>query len=582
MDRRVAVYCRVSTDEQQLKSTIDIQLHACREHAEAIDAVVIKEYLDEAVSGTTPFDERPAGAELLADAEAKLFDAVLIYRLDRLAREMTQGLIAFKRLKKLGTPIVSVSETWDDSPTGGFIYREFLSIAELDRDLIVERTCKGRYAKVRAGAYLASFTPFGYVKEQVVITDDKNPKKCYSIHQLREHPEEAEIVRWIYQRCIAGAGLQEIADELQTRGVPTPNRGRKVAREWHHTTVYKILTSPRYIGQATYGGRPMPCLALVTETDQQEAIAALKRRSVHSGPKSRTFYALKGKLFCRRCNSLYYVSTMGAGKHAGTAVYRCGSRVRYRRNAPSHRGVYRTHWRADELEKSVLEFLQRAVAEPENLLREATTFEQRATSADTQQVDVEKRLCALLRNLDQQHERALKIAVRMGGDSLQVLDAEVARIARERADAETQISRLERTPDAEKFTHYANNLRRIARGIIEDRMEYTPLGHPLGPTYPELSKLIDRVWVEDDGSLTVEGGIPGTIPPPDSGDVTPNSSPDCNPGKGLTSSLHYTARLPNVSGLEHPTPTPYPSPQHTLVTENTPAASYLVKGENHR
>ena len=470
---RVALYCRVSTEDQLTTSTIDIQLHACREHAETIDAVVVKEYLDEAVSGTTPFDERPAGAQLLADAKAGLFDAVVIYRLDRLAREMTTGLIAFKRLKKLGTPVVSVCETWDDSPTGAFIFREFMSIAQLDRDLIVERTSNGRYAKVRAGAYLASFTPFGYVKETVTITDDKDPKKHYVVGQLREHPEEAEIVRWVYQRCIAGAGLQEIANELRKRGVPIPNRGRKVAREWHHTTVYKILTHPRYIGHATYGGRPMPCPALVSETDQQKAIAALKRRSVYSGPKGRAVYALKGKLFCRRCGSLMYVSTMGAGKHAGTAVYRCGSRVRYRRNAPSHKGVFRTHWLADELETRVLAFLQRAVGDPENLLREAKTYERRATTADTEQGGLEGRLRALLRNLDQQQERAVKTYVRLGG-AAQVLDAEVARIGRERSDTEAQLKNLERSPDAKRFQHYARNLRSLASAIIKGQTTISP------------------------------------------------------------------------------------------------------------
>jgi site-specific DNA recombinase len=498
------IYARVSTDAQAERNTIETQLIDARDFAEAKGYPVVDEFTDEGVSGTIALKDRPAGRRLLEAAANKVFDHVIVYCADRLGRDTVEALLAMGEFKQLKVVVEFVSQSFDDTPEGEFMFTMMMGVATLERKVIARRMGEGRYRAVEKGAYISNVPPYGYQRSSGLA--------------LEPHPWEAGIVRWVYAHCLAGEGIQEIADQLQERGVPVPNHRNveRRAQRWHHTMVYRILTSPRYAGKATYAGRPMACPELVDEDTQMAAKSALKRRRIHSGPKPKGVYALKGKCFCRRCGSLYYVSTKGS-ESGGKAKYRCGSRVRYRELAPSHEGVYKTHWPADELEGRVLEFLQRAVGDPENLLREAVTYEQRAYSADTQQVDVEERLRALLCNLDSQHERALKTYVRMGGFS-QVLDAEVARIARERADIETQISHLERFPDAERFLHYVHNLRSLARVITAGKAGYTLLGHPLGPTYPGMHKLIDRVWVEDDGSLTIEGAIPGVIPPPDGGE----------------------------------------------------------------
>ena len=80
---RIAIYGRVSTDEQQRKETIDAQLEALRRTLPG-DYEVVETYLDDGISGTVSFEDRPAGRRLLKEAEAGRFEQVLAYKLDRL------------------------------------------------------------------------------------------------------------------------------------------------------------------------------------------------------------------------------------------------------------------------------------------------------------------------------------------------------------------------------------------------------------------------------------------------------------------------------------------------------------------
>ncbi len=87
--KSAVAYARVSTEEQAERNTIESQLSACREWCKSQGAAVIAEFTDAGVSGTTPFDERPGGAALLAAADQ--FDTVVIYAVDRLTRDTIEG-----------------------------------------------------------------------------------------------------------------------------------------------------------------------------------------------------------------------------------------------------------------------------------------------------------------------------------------------------------------------------------------------------------------------------------------------------------------------------------------------------------
>src|SRR3954470_3228176 len=84
--RAVAIYARVSTEDQAERATIKSQLDFLRRFVDLHDLPVAGEYVDDGISGTVPLADRSEGQRLLLDAEAGRFGVVLVYRLDRLGR----------------------------------------------------------------------------------------------------------------------------------------------------------------------------------------------------------------------------------------------------------------------------------------------------------------------------------------------------------------------------------------------------------------------------------------------------------------------------------------------------------------
>jgi site-specific DNA recombinase len=83
---RVALYFRVSTDEQKERASIETQREFAAQYCKVHEITVISSYSDDGISGTIPVAERPDGSRLLSDVRAKKFDTILVYKLDRLAR----------------------------------------------------------------------------------------------------------------------------------------------------------------------------------------------------------------------------------------------------------------------------------------------------------------------------------------------------------------------------------------------------------------------------------------------------------------------------------------------------------------
>ena len=144
---RVALYARCSTRDQ----TLDIQLDGLRDYAEARDFEMVGEYLDEGISGAKA--RRPELDRLLADAHRRRFDAVLVWKLDRLGRSLSHVIRLVEELGSLGVDLVSVGDPGLDttSPHGKLIFSIMGAVAEFERDLIKERVTAGVKAARRRG-----------------------------------------------------------------------------------------------------------------------------------------------------------------------------------------------------------------------------------------------------------------------------------------------------------------------------------------------------------------------------------------------------------------------------------------------
>lgn len=140
---RAAVYIRVSTEEQRERQTIVTQREFAERYCKQNEISIVNIYADDGVTGTIPLDQRPEGKRLLADAQRSLFDTVLLYRLDRLGRDALLILKSVSELESMGIQVRSMTESFDQDPTGKFLMTILSGVAGLERATIIQRMVEG-------------------------------------------------------------------------------------------------------------------------------------------------------------------------------------------------------------------------------------------------------------------------------------------------------------------------------------------------------------------------------------------------------------------------------------------------------
>lgn len=205
MSKRVAIYARVSSGRQEQEQTVETQLMVTRDYC-AAENLAADEFIDEDYSGTsTLLEERPAGAALVEAIKRKEIDTVIVYKRDRLGRDLNLGLAERLLEKQLKARVISVTQPHTNAT--GFVGKQARRTEQFTSgmfaDYITENMMNGRYRKVAEGKYMASFAPFGY---QVIRCDCRERRKCNVPEHgtLEPHPEHAEVVRHMFAgRCRA-------------------------------------------------------------------------------------------------------------------------------------------------------------------------------------------------------------------------------------------------------------------------------------------------------------------------------------------------------------------------------------------
>ena len=292
---RVALYLRVSSEEQRDTGTIQTQWDFLDNYADLYGQTVVDAYADEGVSGTLPLYERPEGRRLLGDAKAHRFDTVLFYRLDRVGRKLLVVADAHDRLEEAGFSLESATEPLDTSTPAGRMYFQMLaSFAEFERETIRQRTSDGHQRAFKDGKHLGVL-PVGYDIDEtgnVVVV-----------------PDEAKIVREIIANIAEGATLYAEAQRLNDEGIPSPGhryRGkpRKHGPSWIHSTLARIVRQSAYTGtyrvRTKYGEVERPVPAIVDPALQQMALARLAENKQYSGGKRVRNYLLRGLIAAKR------------------------------------------------------------------------------------------------------------------------------------------------------------------------------------------------------------------------------------------------------------------------------------------
>ncbi|MDP3725845.1 MAG: recombinase family protein [bacterium] len=236
----IAVYARVSTSTQEDQKTIQTQLLAVREFAQRNGYTIVQEYIDDGWSGDML--ARPALDKLRQDAKEKIWDAVLIYDPDRLARRYSYQELLMDELREAGMEVVFVTISTPKNSEDKILYGVRGLFAEYERAKISERFRLGKLRKVKEGHILVSEALYGY----------RYIPKRDSIHgYYKINDDEAKVVKmmfaWVGKE---GLTLRKVVRRLQELSIKPRKSKRGV---WSTSTLSTLLRHKAYIGEAHWG-----------------------------------------------------------------------------------------------------------------------------------------------------------------------------------------------------------------------------------------------------------------------------------------------------------------------------------------
>ena len=243
--KKVAVYVRWSTDEQENGTTLEVQTESCQYFIKSqgweFDPNLV--YVDDGYSGGNT--ERPALTTLRKAIEAGEIQAVVVYKLDRLSRRVVDCVKLVREEWYGRCSLFSTAERFDtESPVGKMIFNILISFAEFERDVIRDRTQSGKKKRASQGRNAGHKYIYGYRRGQDggYELDGYDPA-------TGSFSGAAAVARRIFTDYLSGASTIQIANGLTSDGIPSPLG----ANNWRTSTVARILDNPSYAGTYRYG-----------------------------------------------------------------------------------------------------------------------------------------------------------------------------------------------------------------------------------------------------------------------------------------------------------------------------------------
>lgn len=326
MKKKVATYARVSTDDQAEKGySLPSQVEACRLFAERLGYSVAFE-ISEDHSGATPIAERPQAARLNELIKRREVDAVIVYQVDRLSRDIVNLLATIQTWLRAGVEVYSLDVGKIESELDIVLVIKGWQGSD-ERKKIRERSMRGKRAKARSGKVVGTRAPYGY--KHVRDMDGR-------VVTLEPIDEWAQIVKLIFHWYVYGdeygkkLPISSIARRLSEMGTPTPGEvGKGYHRKrgagiWHRSAVLSILTNEVYAGAWNYGvkigssrdERPrdewitVNVLAIIEREVWELAKVQRKRNYELSRRNARRDYLLSGYIRCvcgwSMCGRVYH------------------------------------------------------------------------------------------------------------------------------------------------------------------------------------------------------------------------------------------------------------------------------------
>ena len=326
--RRVAAYCRVSTDSADQLNSLEAQKSFFREYAERNGWTLVKIYADEGISGTS-LKKRTEFRKMLADSELNIFEVVLAKDISRFARNTVDFLQSIRRLKSLGIETQFLTANMTNMGDSEFILTIFSALAQEESANISKRVKFGM--KVSAEKGRVPSCVYGYDRVE-------GSSRTMAVNEV-----ESEVVKRIFKSYVTdGMGQYRISKMLNEEGT-----GTKRNKMWSERTVCGILKNPLYTGRVTGGkvetadfisGKRIkkdesewivtyhPEMKIISDETfdlAQKIMAERRAERKINGSRYCNRYLFSGLIKCSECGSSFVRGRQSHGKRA--VVWRCSN-----------------------------------------------------------------------------------------------------------------------------------------------------------------------------------------------------------------------------------------------------------------
>ena len=321
---KAVIYARYSSDNQREES-IEGQLRECTAYCVKNDITILRTYIDRALSAKT--DNRPDFQRMVKDSAKGLFDVVIVWKLDRFARNRYDSAHYKAQLRKYGVKVLSATENISEGPEGIILESMLEGMAEYYSAELSEKVIRGHTENALKCKYNGGTPTFGYVIDKDM--------------QYQLDPRTAPVVLEIFTRYDQGATMKEIMEEMRQKGVTTV-RGKKIDLNF----MARLLKNRKYIGEYSYreivtpGGIPAIVPQDLFDRVQKRLAANRKAPARH---KAEDDYLLTTKLFCGTCGAMMVgESGTSASKGRKYHYYRCVNTKKQKSCNAKHKSIRKT------------------------------------------------------------------------------------------------------------------------------------------------------------------------------------------------------------------------------------------------
>jgi len=349
---KVAVYARFSSDNQRQES-IDAQIRAIKLYCDKNGFDIVRIYQDEAMSATT--DKREQFIQMIKDSKLGIFQAVIVHKLDRFARNRYDSAFYKRELKQNGVRIVSVLEQLDDSPESVILESVLEGMAEYYSMNLAREVRKGMNENALKALHNGGVPPLGF---------DVGVDQIYTLN-----PAEAQSVRIIFEMYANGYGYGAIAKSLNEQGFKT-----KLNKTFGKNSIFDILRNEKYIGTYVFNKRMSKktgnrvfkkdneitkiegALPKIISDELWNSVQI--KLSENSKPRKNAtrVYLLTGRLFCGSCGSAYVGGSYVLGRDRETKYFNYACNSSQRKTGCTNKRI-----RADLLENYVLDMIKNEI-----------------------------------------------------------------------------------------------------------------------------------------------------------------------------------------------------------------------------